>query len=248
MGQGIFVDNGLTYVFTTMEDVEDVDPIEYFINYYAKTLEPIVCKLQENKPKGLDIPDYLNTQLLSLYCAKVIVQQTMSKELPGFLSSLIDKDLRKKEQEKLLKGVEITIEQLGSLFYQAVEKGYKFSSYNFQIIPNEYQSRKLPHFAYYDEDGKLVKNGDTDLTEGEIKDLIERSSFLLVRILDNGKHWHSFLQTRKGLLGKEPGRLGSKSHIHYISDSFGISKEDFVNELKTSGKYKSTPVHILLRE
>lgn len=248
MGQEIFVDNGLTYVITTMEDVEDIDPIEYFINYYAKTWEPIVCQSQKDKPKGLDIPDHLNPQLLSLYFAKLMVLRTMSKELPSFLSSLIDKDLKKNEQEKLLKGAEITIEQLGSLFYQAVEKGYKFSSYKIQLKPKDFESRKLPHFAYYDKDGNLVKNGVTDLTEGEIKDLIDKSSFLLVRILDNGKHWHCFFQTRKGLLGKEPGRLGSKSHLHYISDSFGISKEDFVNELKTSGKYKSTSVHILLRE
>ena len=47
------------------------------------------------------------------------------------------------------------------------------------------------------------------------------------------------------LLGQEGGVHGSRPHLHYISDSFGIAREVLVEMLK-KGNYPGTPIHILL--
>lgn len=80
-----------------------------------------------------------------------------------------------------------------------------------------------------------------------MKEIITFSQFVLARILNNGKHWHCFYQTRRGLLGNEPGEYGSKSHIHYISDSFSISLKDVIKGFK-AGICPHSKVHITLDE
>lgn len=50
-----------------------------------------------------------------------------------------------------------------------------------------------------------------------------------------------------GVLGNEPGEYGSKSHIHYISDSFSISLEDVIKGFK-AGICPHSKVHITLDE
>lgn len=40
-------------------------------------------------------------------------------------------------------------------------------------------------------------------------------------------------------------KQGCRPHLHYLSDSFGISKEDLI-EMEKMGKYPNTPVHIPL--
>ena len=87
--------------------------------------------------------------------------------------------------------------------------------------------------------------GTTSLTDGQLKDYVRSSKFILARILDKGEHWHCFYQTKSGIQGKESGNLGSQPHIHYISDAFGVSREDFIKALK-GGKVPSSEVHIPL--
>ena len=80
-----------------------------------------------------------------------------------------------------------------------------------------------------------------------MKQVVEQADVLIARILDNDEHWHCFLQTFKGLKGQEAGLQGSQPHLHYISDSFGISRNSLVEMLR-KGEYPSTPVHIPLKE
>ena len=46
--------------------------------------------------------------------------------------------------------------------------------------------------------------------------------------------------------GKENWKDG-QPHFHYISSGFGISKNDFIESMRT-GNYKSTSIHIDLLE
>lgn len=52
--------------------------------------------------------------------------------------------------------------------------------------------------------------------------------------------------TYNSIGGKENWKEG-QAHFHYISSAFGISKEEFIESMR-SGKYKSTSVHIDLLE
>lgn len=80
-----------------------------------------------------------------------------------------------------------------------------------------------------------------------MKEIVMTSQFVLARILNNGVHWHCFFQTKRGVSGKEPGEFGSKSHIHYISDSFGISLDDIIKGFK-GGYCPHSKVHIILND
>jgi hypothetical protein len=44
------------------------------------------------------------------------------------------------------------------------------------------------------------------------------------------------------LSGKESWKNG-QAHFHYISSAFGVSKEDFIESMRT-GNYKATSIHI----
>ena len=48
-----------------------------------------------------------------------------------------------------------------------------------------------------------------------------------------------------GFKESESGNYGSKPHIHYFSDSSGVSKDYFISRIK-SGRVPVSPVHILL--
>lgn len=103
---------------------------------------------------------------------------------------------------------------------------------------------ELPKFAYLNDDGSVEKIGGEKLTDGEVKAMIEQANVLIVRILEKDGHWHCFLQTFKGLKGKEAGKEGGRSHIHYISDKFCNLTFDDLKGMVKKGNYPSTPVHI----
>ena len=50
-----------------------------------------------------------------------------------------------------------------------------------------------------------------------------------------------------GIAFIKPGEYGSKSHIHYISDSFGLSLEDVIKGFK-AGICPHSKVHITFDE
>ena len=154
-------------------------------------------------------------------------------------------ELSKKEQIRLLKGVEITVSQLASIFNFAEKCGYKFSHYSWSGEPSKMEHEKLPSFMHLKDDGSVEYIGDTTLTEGQMRMLIDQADVLIARFFDNGIHWHCFLQTFKGLKGKESGVQGSRPHLHYLSDSFGISQDNLIKMIRM-GRYPKTPVHIPL--
>ncbi len=54
-----------------------------------------------------------------------LLNDTENKLLPVQLIQLFEKELKKKEQISLLKGIEISTEQIGTLLLQAGKRGYK---------------------------------------------------------------------------------------------------------------------------
>ena len=149
------------------------------------------------------------------------------------------------EKISLLKGVTISQEQLGTIFLYASDIGYKFSQYRFSDKPKKYIGADLPSFIHLKDDGTIEHYGETSLTDGQMKEIVIVSGFVLARILNNGTHWHCFYQNKNGVSGKESGQYGSKSHIHYISDSFGISLDEIIKGFK-GGICPHSKVHIVL--
>lgn len=234
-------------VINEMGDVENVDARAFFKSYHVHSILPAYIRLIE-RIRGF-CPQSWYCQVMKE--ANAIAEERMKVldriELPHQLNKLLENNLFKKEQIKLLKGIRLSVDQLGGLFVQADSLGYQFSNYRFNSIPKEYREKDLPTFIYLKDDGNLDTYGSISLSEGQLRDLVIRSKFIVARILDNGKNWHCFYQIKSGVLGKEKGVLGSQPHIHYISDSFGVSREDFVKALK-GGHAPSSEVHILLTD
>ena len=67
------------------------------------------------------------------------------------------------------------------------------------------------------------------------------------KIIDHGKNWHCFFSTFNSW--SEETWLGkNKSHIHYISNAFGLSRGELVKKIK-SGKYRLDDLpHITLEQ
>ncbi len=228
-----------------MGDVENVDARAFFKSFHLHSILPSYIRLIECI-LGF-CPTSWYRQVIEE--ANAIVEERMNVldniKLPHQLNKLLDNNLFKKEQIKLFKSIRLSADQLGGLFVQSGSFGYKFSNYRFNGIPKEYREKDLPTFIYLKDDGNLDTYGSTSLSEGQLRDLIIRSKFVVARILDDGKHWHCFYQTKSSVLGKEKGFLGSLPHIHYISDSFGVSRDDFIKALK-GGRVPSSEVHIPL--
>lgn len=228
-----------------MEDVENVSYREAMVKFHASSIAPAI-KVMLEKDKNFNLPcnDEIINQVALMF-AKQSYNELSKESVDGKLKNIFQKELNKKEQIRLLKGVQLTEPQLSSLFNFAEECGYRFSHYKWQGDPKSVKEEKLLSFMHMKDDGSIEYIGETTLTEGQMQTIINQADVLIVRIFDNCSHWHCFLQTYKGLKGMESGVQGSRPHLHYLSDSFGISKADLVKMIKI-GRYPNTPVHIPL--
>ncbi len=113
---------------------------------------------------------------------------------------------------------------------------------SFENLPNGLEGKKLPKLFHIKEDGTIHKVGETDLTDGELKNVIEHRKVIVSHFFEKDDFWHCFFLTYNSIGGKENWKNG-QAHFHYISSSFGISKADFIESVRT-GKYKSTSIHI----
>ena len=232
-----------------MEDIEQGSFVKAMIDNHAQAIYPCMCLDFETQNKRE--MTLLERNVMMIHCLYESGQTFQSiieaTELRPELKKLINNNLKKKQQIVLLKGQKIIRNELLKLFYEAEEQGYLFSSFIREKKQNSVADNDLPSFIYLDEDGKLQHIGETSLSDGQMKQLIDQREVLIARIIEKENHWHCFLQTYKGLKGLEGGDQGKVPHIHYISDSFGISKDKIVEQIK-NGEYPSTKVHIPLTD
>lgn len=247
MAQKIYkTEDGQTIIANMMNDVTNVSFKEYILKFHSYSIAPVISswvfKLSSFLPMD-SIVRIVSRQSFEL--AKKQLANLEKVALPEEIFTLLKNDLKKKEQEKIWKGISLDINQLGAFFLLGEKLGYKFSSYRFEGIPKKLKKEDLPNFAYVDDNDVLHKVGGESLSEGQLRALINESKVIYVQMLDNGIQWHAFIRTFQGLKGKEPGIQGSVPHIHYYSNKNGTSKADFVDMIK-KGNYPTAKVHISL--
>ncbi|KAA6345769.1 hypothetical protein EZS27_006705 [termite gut metagenome] len=240
----IYEENGGGFIRAFIDDkVEKVNPVEYYQNYFVESKATFIRDL-------LYVKDPLLTSFLD---EQFFIQK--AKELMGdFFKRYEDEKIhdnyiklletsKKKEQISLLKGMTLTPDQLMKIIFTSYsEHKYLYSKYNIEILAPNIAGKKPPKIAHLKEDGTIHKIGETDMTDGEIKNMIESRKVIVSHFLEREAEWHCFFTTYNGLGGKENYKDG-QAHFHYISSSFGISKDDFIESMR-SGNYKSTSVHI----
>lgn len=245
----IFDDEGKGYmrVFPP-QDVQKVNPIEYFKEH----------EISKRKRLYRDLLNSTNPSLSVIISDEFLEKYVLNEDLQSFFDDLTDKNLpenfmnlldagRKKDQVALLKGMSITPKRLHTWIIRSFsEKGYLFSRILVEILPKGMESKKLPNFVHLTDEGIIEKSGKTELSDGELKNLIKHRKVIIANFLEKDDIWHCIFSTYKGLFGEENYKNGHP-HFHYISSSFGVSREESIKSLN-SGDYSSTSVHIDLTE
>ncbi len=233
--------NGFTRVYHS-DFVENVNPIEYY-----KTLE-----LQMSIQSIKDIL-YIKNPLLASTLDDEFLERMAKKYIPAYYEEaenitlhknyimLLSKS-KKNDQVRLLKGMSLNSMELIALIFKSYEYGYTYSKYLYEKLPNTLAEKIKPIIARKNENNNIIKVGNTNLNEGELKNLINQRNAIVSHFFEKNGLWHCFFVTYNSLRGKENWN-GGQPHFHYISSSFGITKDDFVKSM-TKGNYLSTSVHI----
>lgn len=220
-------------------------PLDYFKYGHAEIASNLfgdVLKVKSPMP----IPDNLVRDFVLQETDKMIEEQLKTSSANPNIHELLTNDtLSYKQQNKLLKGVELDGTDLLWLNKEAQDEGYLLDVYHEEKHPAKFDEKKHPHVYNQKVDGTIEKIGETDMTDGEMRELLQQRKVVQARIYHKGSAWHCFYFTYKGLAGEENGEMGSKPHYHYLSDKSGITWEDLMKGIKDCDM-PTSKVHIVI--
>ncbi|WP_140468228.1 hypothetical protein [Hymenobacter nivis] len=174
-----------------------------------------------------------------------VLTEMKSEPVPEYLIGLLSAE-NKKAQLRLLKGATINSKQLQAFILEAEQRGFTYSRYLEKHLPSGVNSSELPRFIEQQADGSIKAAGQTSMSEGQLKQVLDQRKAIVATILDKGDDWHCFFATYRGLAGKENYKegQGGQPHFHYISSKWGsVTRQQIIDGAK-SGNYVATSVHI----
>lgn len=194
----------------------------------------------------ISIPDDLVRQFVLQKTDEMITQMLPnSAPHPAIHQLLTDDTLSHKEQERLLKDVILKPTDILWLNKEAQDFGYLLDIYHEEKYPEKFNEKRHPLLFHRKEDGTIEKMGTTDMTEGEMRALLEQRKVIQARVYHKNSNWHCFYFTFKGLAGEENGFMGSKSHYHYFSNKSGIVWNDLMKRINDCNM-PSSKIHIVI--
>ena len=224
------------------EEVEFVDPIKYYSDWSIRnniSVERSLLHLNNPFLASFISDEFYIKRAMEEWDKRY--EEIVKTQVPENFLSLFKAD-SKKEQERLLKGQSLTPMQLIALIFKAsTDYGFTFSSYTAEYLAKDVDESKLPTLIHV-EGGKVKVSGRSSMSEGQLKNVVNQRKVTVSKFLDKGDEWHCFFVTYRSLRGEESWKNG-QPHFHYISDKWGISRKDAVEQFK-SEKYPSTSVHI----
>jgi hypothetical protein len=238
------VENG-KYVIFEMGNAENVNPIEFYRNAYIQKQIAMYWAISPNLKKEFAMRDLelSKADLEKLFEKRSIsdweefyAEKSKTEISQNYLNLL--KTSKKAEQQKLLKEQTISTYELFAFIMHAYKEfGLKFSQYIFNHTQKGIDQTDLTDFTHLKEDGTIVTSRETELTNGQLKQAIEHRVVMVAKFIGDEKNWHCFFTNYKSLKGKEKAYKNGQAHFHYISDKWGLSKEEVISEL-SKRKYK----------
>ncbi|MBK6264590.1 hypothetical protein JKA74_06025 [Marivirga sp. S37H4] len=233
--------NGGHYHIFEIGEFEYSDPLEIYheseVNSIKSKFIFLLTADFPSAPKGL-----IETK------AKKAAQEHWKKRLSEVENCKLPKELefllsenKKARQINLLKNLTLTTDQLFKFYKITSERGFKMSQYIGESLPLKIEESELPKMTYIDGD-KIVKFGQTSLSDGQLRHMIKFRNKTIGKFLDKGDHWHCFYITFRSIAGKEPWQNG-QAHLHYLSNAFGLSRAEVVDRIRKNNA-PSSPVHI----
>lgn len=226
----IIDDNGI-YSFYRAPDVTDVNPAGYFSKvlkenfYWLRTRHFKFIKMPIPSSYDKKIQDSVFKDWRKEY------ETALKTDLDINLKNLFFTEMRKKDQQKLLKTIKLTPKQKFALFIQAGDKyQMKYSRYSYEWKPKLLEQKIYPKLIHNTKDGNFKVIGSTDITENQLKIALDDRRTIMIEFLTGKDFWHCIFSTGKGVSGKENSHKGF-AHCHYLSSAYGYKKEYVLNEL-----------------
>lgn len=242
--QKIYDGNGGHYTIMRLDDVEFVNPVKFYedaqITFETETMLGL---LQLKFPKT---PRYMLHMSALLRAAKAwneFKKEIDGTAIPGSLLKLFE-TTKKRAQVNLLKGAQVKSNELLAFIFEAHRRGYTFSQYMAESLPNGTTYPELPK-VYEVRDKRVEKIGSTKLSDAQLKQVVDHRKVTVSKFLDNGSEWFCFFITYESIGGKESWENG-QPHYHFISDKFGMARERVVDELKSNNYSLNSLPHIAL--
>lgn len=148
---------------------------------------------------------------------------------------------------RLRRDISLDAAELLWLNKEAQDLGYLLDVYHEEVCPVKFNEKRKPLLFNQNDDGSIDKVGSTDMTDGEMRALLEQRKVVHARIYHRNSQWHCFYYTYKGLAGEENGVMGSKPHYHYLSDKSGIAMDELLKRIKECDM-PSSKVHIIIKQ
>lgn len=166
----------------------------------------------------------------------------VQKPVPSFLLELYS-ETKKKKQENLLRGKEVTVENIISWILYSGRFGGTFSQYCYNEGSGALKGR-APIIIDASDENNIITVGETDLSQAALKHLVENQRVVIAQFVDlpNGC-WYCFYRTHRGLAGRETGEHGS--HLHFISSAYGVDRDALVKSFK-KGECPTNGFHVHL--
>lgn len=224
-------------------DFEYLNPIEYYSQGEIQksiVLERDLLSIKDPiLASSIDDSFYYNRAIKNW---KERYEKIIKTEIPEAFIKLLTCQT-KNEQIKLLKEQSLTPNQLIAFIFKSYNDfGYLFSQYSAEHHHNSADPNTLPKIIHIEDDGKIKAVGNTILSEGQLKQVIEHRKVTVSKFFDKGNEWHCLFVTFKSLRGKETWKNG-QPHFHYLSDKWGVPREKVLERLK-SKDIISSKVHI----
>lgn len=153
-----------------------------------------------------------------------------SIRIPKGLIGLLNSN-SKRDQVSLLKGISISRQQLTAFIFKAwTDYKFTYSFYTSEALPSDVKESDMPPLVSVN-DEKIKVIGETSLSEGKLKQVMEHRHNIFAKFLDCDNNWHCFLYTFKSLDGREKS---GENHLHYISSAFGKTRDEVLAQIKSS--------------
>ena len=247
MREYYFKDKNTNKAYRGWQPMNNIDclPFDYFRLGHAYNCANVYQDYLKVKCP-IPIPDDMVRDFVLNETDKMIAEK-LANSLPNTAihQLFIDETLSHKEQNKLLNGVVLKPTDILWLNKEAQDMGYLLDIYHEEKYPEKFYKKKRPAFLFAKDKGTIEKMGLTDMTEGEMRALLDQRKVIQARIYHKNSHWHCFYFTYKGLAGEESGFMGSQPHYHYLSDKSGIVWDNLIQRIKACDMPVSK-VHIVI--
>ena len=234
------------YSVTEVEDFEFVNPIEKMRTIIMSASidmdrEYLLMSMAHDKNfpsiEGVENPEEIIMRVavsnaLSYWDKKY--QHIKSSKFPEEIFGILE-GASKRKQKKILKGISLTGDGLFAFIFEAwIRHGFSFSSYTSSHNQKGLDVTKMPQLAYQEDNNSITTVGTTTLSTGQIKQAIQHRHVVVARFLDKGEIWHCFFFTYKSVRGEEKAWKDGTPHLHFISHTWGLSREYVLNQLKST--------------